>query len=78
MSAAKADEHATHQAAAVSSAAPSAMHDWMKDIQAMRDKMMNAKAPSEQHMPMDMANLHQMMEVMTQRMPGATMSSVSK
>jgi hypothetical protein len=43
MSAAKADEHNAHQAAAASSAMPNGM----KDMQAMRDKMMNAKTSAE-------------------------------
>jgi hypothetical protein len=47
MSVAKADEHNAHQAAAASSAAPAAMPNGMKDMQAMRDKMMNAKTPAE-------------------------------
>jgi hypothetical protein len=47
MSAANADQHAAHLAAVAPSGAPSAMHDHMKDMQAMRDKMMNAKTPAE-------------------------------
>ncbi|MDP1645240.1 MAG: hypothetical protein Q8L71_07020 [Thiobacillus sp.] len=47
MSVAKADEHNAHQAAAASSAAPAAMPNGMKDMQAMRDKMMDAKTPAE-------------------------------
>ena len=66
MSAAKADEHAAHQAAAVSSAAPAAMHDHMKDMQAMRDKMMNAKTPAERQALMDehMKTMHEGMAMM--------------
>lgn len=117
VSSAKADEHAAHQAATVSTTAPPAIHERMKDMQNMRDKMMNAKTPAErqalmaehmksmhegmdmmkamggmqgmqgksgmQHMPMDPAKHQQMMgmrmdmmqtmmEMMMQRMPGAT------
>ena len=66
VSAAKADEHAAHQAAAASSAAPSAMHDHMKAMQAMRDKMMNAKTPSERQALMDehMKSMHDGMATM--------------
>lgn len=53
VSAAKADEHAAHQAGDASTAAPSAMHERMKGMQAMRDKMMNAKTPAERQALMD-------------------------
>ncbi|MBT9463452.1 MAG: hypothetical protein IV113_05420 [Hydrogenophaga sp.] len=46
-STAKADEHNAHQAAAASSTAPAAMQNRMRDMQAMHDKMMNAKTPAE-------------------------------
>ena len=66
MSAAKADEHAVHQAAAAPSGGPSAMHDHMKAMQAMRDKMMNAKTPSERQALMDehMKSMHDGMATM--------------
>jgi hypothetical protein len=66
LSVAKADEHAAHQAAAASSAAPAAMHDRMKDMQAMRDKMMNAKTPAERQALMDehMKTMHEGMAMM--------------
>lgn len=66
MSAAKADEHAAHQAAAAPSGAPSAMHDHMKAMQAMRDKMMNAKTPAERQALMDehMKSMHDGMATM--------------
>jgi hypothetical protein len=62
MSAAHADQHAAHRAAA----APSAMHDHMKDMQAMRDKMKNAKTPAERQALMDehMKTMHEGMAVM--------------
>ena len=58
VSAAKADEHAAHQAAAASSGAPTAMHDHMKAMQAMRDKMMNTKTPAERQALMDEHMMH--------------------
>jgi hypothetical protein len=66
MSAAKADEHAAHQAAAAPSGAPSAMHEHMKDMQAMRDKMMNAKTPAERQALMNehMKTMHEGMAMM--------------
>jgi hypothetical protein len=66
MSAAKADEHAAHQAAAASSGAPTAMHDHMKAMQAMRDKMMNAKTPAERQALMEehMKSMHEGMAMM--------------
>ena len=66
LSVAKADEHAAHQAAAASSAAPAAVHDRMKDMQAMRDKMMNAKTPAERQALMDehMKTMHEGMAMM--------------
>jgi hypothetical protein len=66
LSVAKADEHAAHQAAAASSAAPAAVHDRMKDMQAMRDKIMNAKTPAERQALMDehMKTMHEGMTMM--------------
>ena len=66
MSVAKADEHNAHQAAAASSAAPAAMPNGMKDMQAMRDKMMNAKTPAERQALMDehMKTMHEGMAMM--------------
>ncbi len=66
VSAAKADEHAAHQAAAASSAAPAVMNDRMKDMQAKRDKMMNAKTPAERQALMDehMKSMHEGMAMM--------------
>lgn len=63
LSVSKADEHAAHQAAAASSAAPAAMHDRMKD---MRDRMMNAKTPAERQALMDehMKTMHEGMAMM--------------
>jgi hypothetical protein len=67
MSVAKADEHNAHQAAAASSAAPAAMPNGMKDMQAMRDKMMNAKTPAERQALMNehMKTMHQGMNPAT-------------
>ena len=66
MSTANADQHAAHRAAAAPSGAPSAMHDHMKDMQAMRDKMMNAKTPAERQALMDehMKTMHEGMAMM--------------
>ncbi len=66
MSAANADAHAAHRAAAAPSGAPSAVHDHMKDMQAMRDKMMNAKTPAERQALMDehMKTMHEGMAMM--------------
>ncbi|MDO9201993.1 MAG: hypothetical protein U1E12_09725 [Hydrogenophaga sp.] len=66
MSAAKVDEHAAHQAASAPSGAPSAMHDHMKKMQVMRDKMMNAKTPAERQALMDehMKTMHEGMTMM--------------
>mgnify|MGYP006190881491 CR=1 FL=1 len=66
MSVAKTDEHNAHQAAAASSAAPAAMPNGMKDMQAMRDKMMNAKTPAERQALMDehMKTMHEGMATM--------------
>jgi hypothetical protein len=66
LSVAQADEHAAHQAAAASSAAPAAMHDRMKDMQVMRDRMMNAKTPAERQALMDehMKTMHEGMAMM--------------
>ena len=66
MSVAIADEHNAHQAAAASSAAPAAMPNGMKDMQAMRDKMMNAKTPAERQALMDehMKTMHEGMAMM--------------
>ena len=65
-SSAKADEHAAHQAAAASSKTPPAMHERMKDMQAMRDKMKNAKTPAERQalMAEHMKSMHEGMEMM--------------
>jgi hypothetical protein len=64
--AAKADEHSAHQAAAASSGASTAMHDHMKAMQAMRDKMMNAKTPVERQALMEehMKSMHEGMAMM--------------
>jgi hypothetical protein len=66
MSAAHADQHAAHRAAAAPSGAPSAMHDHMKGMQAMRDKMMNARTPAERQALMDehMKTMHEGMATM--------------
>jgi hypothetical protein len=66
MSAANADQHAAHLAAVAPSGAPSAMHDHMKDMQAMRDKMMNAKTPAERQalMAEHMKTMHEGMAMM--------------
>ncbi len=66
MSAANADQHAAHRTAAAPAGAPSAIHDHMKDMQAMRDKMMNAKTPAERQALMDehMKTMHEGMAVM--------------
>jgi hypothetical protein len=66
MSAANADQHAAHRAATTPSEAPSAAHDHMKDMQAMRDKMMNAKTPAERQALMDehMKTMHEGMAMM--------------
>jgi hypothetical protein len=66
VSAAKADEHAAHQAAAASSGAPVAMHEHMKNMQSMRDKMTNAKTPAERQALMDehMKSMHEGMAMM--------------
>jgi len=66
MSAANADAHAAHRAAAAPSGAPPAVHDHMKDMQAMRDKMMNAKTPAERQALMDehMKTMHEGMAMM--------------
>jgi hypothetical protein len=66
MSSAHADRHAAHQAAASSSAAPAAMHEHMRDMQAMRDKMMNARTPAERQALMDehMKSMHEGMAMM--------------
>jgi hypothetical protein len=66
MSAAHAERHAAHQAAASASGAPAAMHHQMRDMQAMRDKMMNAKTPAERQALMDehMKSMHEGMDMM--------------
>lgn len=66
MSMANADQHAAHRAAAASSGAPAAMPDHMKAMQAMRDKMMNAKTPAERQALMDehMKSMHEGMAMM--------------
>lgn len=66
LSAAKADEHAAHQAAAASPTAPPAMHERMKNMQAMRDKMMNARTPAERQalMAEHMKAMHDGMDTM--------------
>lgn len=58
----KADEHAVHLA----SAAPNAMHERMQQMQAMRDKMMNARTPAERQALMDehMKAMHEGMDTM--------------
>jgi hypothetical protein len=65
-SAAKADEHNAHQAAAVASTAPTAMQNRLKDMQSMRDKMMNAKTPAERQALMNehMRTMHEGMATM--------------
>ena len=67
LSAAKADEHAAHQAAAASPAAPPhAMQERMKNMQAMRDRMMNARTPAERQalMAEHMKAMHDGMDMM--------------
>ena len=68
LSAAKADEHAAHQAAAAASPAapPHAMQERMKNMQAMRDKMMNARTPAERQalMAEHMKAMHDGMDMM--------------
>jgi hypothetical protein len=66
MSAAHAERHAAHQAAASASGAPASMHDHMRDMQAMRDKMMNARTPQERQALMDehMKSMREGMAVM--------------
>lgn len=69
MRAAGADAHAGHHpaaAAASATAAPSAMGDHMKNMQAMRDKMMNANTPAERQALMDehMKSMHEGMAMM--------------
>lgn len=69
MRAAGADAHAGHHPAAAATpatAAPSAMGDHMKNMQAMRDKMMNAKTPAERQALMDehMKSMHEGMAMM--------------
>ncbi|WP_439608481.1 hypothetical protein [Hydrogenophaga sp.] len=68
LSAAKADEHAAHQAAAAASPAapPHAMQERMKSMQAMRDKMMNARTPAERQalMAEHMKAMHDGMDMM--------------
>ena len=62
----KADDHSAHQAAAAASTAPTAVQSRMKDMQAMRDKMMNVKTPAERQALMDehMKTMHEGMEMM--------------
>ncbi len=70
--AAKANEHEAHHPAravpvtAPATAAPSAMQDHMKAMQAMRDRMMNAKTPAERQALMEehMKTMHEGMAMM--------------
>lgn len=70
--AAKANEHEAHhparvgQTTAPATAAPSAMQDHMKAMQAMRDRMMNAKTPAERQALMEehMKTMHEGMAMM--------------
>ena len=68
LSVAKADEHAAHQAAAAASPAapPHAMQERMKNMQAMRDRMMNARTPAERQalMAEHMKAMHDGMDMM--------------
>jgi predicted small secreted protein len=67
LSAAKADEHAAHHAPAASPAAPPpAMQERMKNMQALRDKMMNARTPAERQalMAEHMKAMHEGMDMM--------------
>lgn len=79
MSAANAGQHAAHQAAASSTGAPASMHGHRGCMQAMREKMMNAKSPQERQALMDehMKAMHEGMDMM-QRMPGGTMAPAGK
>lgn len=63
MSAAKADPHAAHQAAAPTADAPAAAHERMK---AMHHKMMGARTPAERQALMDehMKAMHEGMSTM--------------
>lgn len=62
----QANAHAGHHPATAAVPAPSAMDDRMKNMQAMRDKMMNAKTPAERLALMDehMKTMHEGMAMM--------------
>lgn len=74
VSVAKADEHAAHQAATASGTPSAPMHEHMKQMQVMRDRMASARTPEERQalMTEHMKSMHNGMAMMKgmEGMPG--------